>query len=174
MNGGAPWRPPFFVGSCHAKNAFDRGPCVHLVWQIYILVSGASDAADQLGGVFAIRAQQAACLGAGCADHALRCAVHDGWCLYPGQKRSCARRCALRFFPAAHAGHDRPDPLHRVFFCRASSRSPGPAGTSRTRRWPSANRRSTPTRCRSIPSSLWCRLPASSCCCRAWWKLFAV
>jgi TRAP-type mannitol/chloroaromatic compound transport system permease small subunit len=49
------------------------------------------------------------------------------------------------FFRAAHAGHHRPDPVRRSSSCRASSRSPTPAGPTPTRRWRSASRPSPPT-----------------------------
>jgi hypothetical protein len=58
--------------------------------------------------------------------------------------------------------------LYIVFFLPGLVRSPGPAGPTRTTRWPCASRRSTPTRFRSIRSSSSSRSPAACCCCRAW------
>jgi hypothetical protein len=72
---------------------------------VLCLGSRGADRADQLGGLLALRAQQAARLGARCSDHAVRHAVHVRGRLHAEQERPRTRRRALRLLPAAHAGY---------------------------------------------------------------------
>src|SRR3954471_21178650 len=104
----------YFGGRGDAEAAAFHRQGEHLRRPRLLMADRAAYALHFVGGFFALRARRAARVGLRRHDHDVRHALHDGGRVHAVAERPRARRRAVRLLPPAHAGDDRPHPLHRV------------------------------------------------------------